>query len=396
MSAVVGCRSAALAAAMPWVLLVGCAASGEPSQGFDNGVDGPGKVDAGSVRLITSDDLQVVVDDREVGRAYQFLISRPGSYRLGGNLAGLAEADCIVVATSNVWLDLNGFSLTGSAGSGHGVRITKGCRNVRIERGHVRDWGGSGVSGWDGMNCSCTDLTVVDNGGDGVSLGVGGRVERVQASGNGGDGIRVDAAGMVTDCQAWRNGVGERGGDGIDAGDGAIIRHCTARDNHGAGFYCGTGAGVRDCVSRANKGIGVRAEPHATLAGLTVTYNDGDGIVVADGCVVSSCLVSEQEGAGIRVGSFGRISRNHCEGNGRSGEGAGIEVSGIDNRVSGNDVLLNVRGIVIRDGGNFISGNLSIHNGEGESDDYDIVPGNRVGPIVVAPAESGSPWSNFR
>lgn len=355
-----------------------------------------------AVRVIMPSDAASSCESED-GESSSFLIqiAEPGHYVLGASLHGADGCGGIEITSSNVWLDLSGHSLVGVSGSGSGIRITEGCRNVRIQGGHVRDWGGSGVDGWFGMNCAITDLTSVGNGVDGLSLGVGGRVHDVQATGNGGDGIRVDAAGIVDDCTSWRNGAatGSSGGvqgDGIDAGDGAIIRSSTAYDNTGVGLYVGTGSSIVDSVSRGNKGAGVKVDAQGQLSGLTISFNDGWGIVAGDGSLIRSCLVSQQGLGGIRVSSFCRVIGNHCESNGRLDQGAGIFVEGIDNRIASNDAILNRRGIVVEDGGNLVTGNFSVHNGDGENDDYVIAEENRVGPIHRLPGGRDGGWSNFR
>ena len=51
-----------------------------------------------------------------------YRIAQPGSYYLVGNLAGQDGKAGIEIATSGVSIDLNGFDVTGSAGSLDGIR----------------------------------------------------------------------------------------------------------------------------------------------------------------------------------------------------------------------------------------------------------------------------------
>jgi hypothetical protein len=99
---------------------------------------------------------------------------------------------------------------------------------------------------------------------------------------------------------------------------------------------------------------------------------------------------------GIEVSSFCRVTDNSCGINGLLGRnGAGIRVTGLDNRVDGNHLTLNVYGIKVEDVGNVIVRNSAVHSGTGPADDYVIVSGNKVGTITSDPSTAG-PWANFQ
>lgn len=56
---------------------------------------------------------------------FPYTISQPGSYKLSGNLQAPAGSNGIVIAASNVTLDLNGFTIFGSSiGLGTGVLLS--------------------------------------------------------------------------------------------------------------------------------------------------------------------------------------------------------------------------------------------------------------------------------
>ena len=69
-----------------------------------------------------------------------FTISSPGSYYLTSNLT-VSSGDAIVIASSNVTLDLRGFTInstsTAAAGSGHGIDVTSG-NNIEIRDGFIK------------------------------------------------------------------------------------------------------------------------------------------------------------------------------------------------------------------------------------------------------------------
>lgn len=66
-----------------------------------------------------------------------YTISAPGFYYLGGNLSGR-----IYITSSNVTLDLMGFTMSGSGvGSGTGITISSGpWKNVEIRNGTIRNF----------------------------------------------------------------------------------------------------------------------------------------------------------------------------------------------------------------------------------------------------------------
>ena len=77
---------------------------------------------------------------------FPYTISQPGSYRLSGNLVSSAGSNGIFIASSNVTLDLNGFSITGSnqpgdSYVGSGIRAgAVGYSNVEVFNGAVQGY----------------------------------------------------------------------------------------------------------------------------------------------------------------------------------------------------------------------------------------------------------------
>ncbi|MFH0794927.1 MAG: hypothetical protein V2A74_12950, partial [bacterium] len=198
------------------------------------------------------------------------------------------------------------------------------------------------------------------NGGTGIV--VGSAIEGIGSSSlsgctvtkNGGDGINVRFGCVITECSAFQNG-----GDGIFAGGSSTVDKCDVRNSGGDGIEMGNGNGV---VRDSNSGV-----------------NAGDGIKV-----LASCL----------------ISGNRCEFN-----SSGIHATGSNNRIEGNHVLSNTRGVKVDSSDNLIIRNSARNN---ITANYDIVANNNVGTTVTAlhsGAISGSdggvglgttdPWANF-
>lgn len=111
------------------------------------------------------------------------VINQPGRYHLTGDLLGEVGKDGISIETSQVWIDLNGFTLQGVPGSVMGINAG-GSHHV-VENGTVQGWGTHGVvlsSFTIADNPSltnlpnrfshlCRDLIVVNNGGVGIAVG---------------------------------------------------------------------------------------------------------------------------------------------------------------------------------------------------------------------------------
>jgi len=120
---------------------------------------------------------------------------------------------------------------------------------------------------------------------------------------------------------------------------------------------------LRDCsiingVVNGNA-VGIELTSSTTVSGCTVTTSIFDGIKAAHGC---------------------RIVDNNCSENGVS-TGAGIHITGSDNRVESNHVSQDDAGIDVDAGGNIIIKNSASGNSLGVFN-YEIVAGNTVGEIL--------------
>lgn len=153
---------------------------------------------------------------------YPVTISRPGHYKLTGNLTVPADTIAIDISADHVTLDLNGFtvagparctrsaatrtvSCTGAAQLLRGIRVDNGAAGVRhtvVRNGRVIGFG-IGVSM--SIDSVVQDVAVMHN----VAVGVSGagrlQAERIVATLNGSTGIGAQA-GLVRDSVASDNG----------------------------------------------------------------------------------------------------------------------------------------------------------------------------------------------
>jgi parallel beta-helix repeat protein len=298
-----------------------------------------------------------------------FKITQPGSYYLTGNITGVVGRHGIEIAASGVTLDLNGFDLVGVAGSLDGVRSSvSSLTNLTVRDGSVRSWGGHGVQ-----------LTFSSN--------AGGRVHAVLSSGNGGVGILVGDATVVTECSSLNNV-----GTGINTGSVCIVTGCSSHNNAGTGISTGGGSTVIDCSLSNNAGTGISVASGSTVSRCTVLASGEFGIGTSSSCSVLDCTVRASTRDGIRcAGSGSQIRGNDCALNGiNAGDGAGIVVVSIENKIEGNHCSSNDRGIDVQAAGNFIVRNTCADN----TVEWVIVANNVYGPIInrsapASPAVNG-------
>jgi hypothetical protein len=221
-------------------------------------------------------------------------LDRRGSYRLTGEIdvtAGPAAADvtAILITSSFVTLDLNGFSIVGPtvcsgspvsscAPTGNGRGIDSSAANfVRIHDGSV--WG---------------------FGRDGVFAGHA-TVERLEAFSNGNLGIGVQFGGRVVDSTAIANGnMGIWGG-------GLLVRASRALENRNSGIYVFPGE-VRDSEVVHNGG-GVQADD-GLVVGTIARGNVHFAIAVPGGGYASNLL----SGSPNLIIEGVALSSNLCDG----------------------------------------------------------------------------------
>lgn len=315
-----------------------------------------------------------------------FIISNPGSYYLTGNVTGVASKRGILVNSSNVTIDLNGFDLAGAANTFSGFYVSSTASNVTIRNGTIRNWASVGLFGY-GKNLRLQGLRVSGNGQAGIfATGDDGEIVDCVTDSNYGPGIETGKNWLVRDARANSNAS-----DGLIFNQGSLITNCSSANNSGRGIVAVAYSKISDCAVHDNAGIGIELilgsnnRAACTVIHSTVQDNNGDGIRVAGECV---------------------LLENHCNRNG-GGSSAGIHATGQHNRIEGNEVSLNNnRGIKVDNDFNVIIKNMVAPAIGGIA--YDLASGNKVGLIVDAPgsgAISGrsggvsmgttDPWANF-
>src|SRR3954453_112353 len=173
-------------------------------------------------------DLQRVVNPLPTDATNHIIISSPGSYYLSANLA-VTKTNGIHVTVAGVTIDLNGFKISRTAGSGGaGILIDEtadGCTVrdgslVGFDNGIQSTFGTRLPRGGAFLHLSASACTAA---GTGLVAGENWEVVGCRAHGNAGAGISAAPGSVLRDCSAENNA-----GAGIDAGFGSTLTNCSA------------------------------------------------------------------------------------------------------------------------------------------------------------------------
>lgn len=291
-----------------------------------------------------------------------FKITLSGSYYLTGNLTGVSGKRGIEIATNDVTIDLNGFSLKGVTGALDGISCTlANATGLAVVNGSVHDWPLDGI-----------DLS--------TGLIFGGRVEGVVAESNAGDGIRVGNQFAVTRCASINNGR-----YGIATASTCTITNCSARGNAATGFVCTLACAFSECAAYLNGDQGFDSIFNGVvLRNCASDSNIGDGFSFTLGSTMTGCSATSNDGSGFAIGGRCTIAGCTAFANAMGGGGANIRLTGGDNHVQGNNCTGGLRGIQATTPGNFISRNVC----SGNTTNWDLVAGNFC--LVVSANSAGA------
>ena len=238
-----------------------------------------------------------------------FTITTPGSYYFTRNLEFTAlTGNSITIATNNVTLDLNGFTLISTAEvTGNAIQVdnqgTAGLSNIAIKNGKIagnttvtvtenptnRTWSvsqagfstGIKAQGLSSRNLIVDQIQVTGCRSIGISAS-GGSVINCPVSSNGSIGINA-FEGSVTNCTASSNG-----GTGIFS---SSVTNCIARYNSDTGISSSV---VMNCVASSNGDIGIQAY-RGSVANCMASSNGGNGIDADQGSVTNSTTTSNRK-----------------------------------------------------------------------------------------------------
>lgn len=206
-------------------------------------------------------------------------IAQPGSYRVVANLT--ANGDCLVLRANHVTIDLQGHALIGNGtgdGIGTGNDQTVEYTGITVRNGVVTTFQ-EAVDLAFMRGAVVTDIRAVDNGLNGILVGVGSAVSGNVVSDNNGIDIFVaarsingsDGGTLVAD-----NVVEGNRSSGIIARKGSVVRHNSVRRNqfNGIDATCpsavignatsGNGGGLSGRVNLKLSGTGCMSSQNAS------------------------------------------------------------------------------------------------------------------------------------
>ncbi len=230
-------------------------------------------------------------EDRIPIDSLPYTISVTGSYYVTANLNGPVG---ITITTSNVTLDLNGYTLKGTPGNtSEGIKVTIAATNIVIRNGGVTRWGKEGIKASMASNSNFTELQILNNSLDGLTAGNNNLASFIVASNN--------------------------TFDGIDFGESASIYHCTAANNQNDGIEADAGSSISECTARDNVQHGIRTTGSSTLSLNTCTENNGHGFSCGSGSNVSQNTASNNGLCGFYLSNSGMATDNVSRNNGNHG-----------------------------------------------------------------------------
>jgi parallel beta-helix repeat protein len=347
----------------------------------------------------------------------EFIIAQAGSYYLTGNL-NVTKTNGIHITAAGVTVDLNGFRIARTSGSGHGIVVDAAAHNCSIRNGSITGFLGDGILA----------LTLTSRGGIishviasncsfGLVAGNGWRIDSCSGHDNTASGIATGTGCTISHCTAYSNTAA-----GFNLGSGCTISHCTAYSNSAEGiFFNSPGCTASHCAVYSN-GVGISLGNDCTLSDVSAN-NNGDNIkspssAGASGCTLIGCTANNSSTGhgitltgtnpggdrntiihctangnwadGIRFGGHCVILENHASANGPIIAAAGIRALGSGNRIEGNQARDNHGTGILANAGDVIIRNSA----GGNTTNYNPSSGTNFGPIE-APSTSTHPTANI-
>jgi parallel beta-helix repeat protein len=300
----------------------------------------------------------------------------------------------IQVNAEGVTLDLNGFQVSRANPSGYGIEITTAATRATIRNGSVKAFA-YGIVG-SARTCALRDLAVTNCSDHGIIVSNGAVLESCRASDNTGyAAIATGSGSTLHNCTASNNTTIF----GISAQGGSVLMNCTASFNTGIwGISAWTGSSLINCSASFNTGNntttgGISTGYGCSLTHCTAAYNStnvastfttGIGFNLSAGSTIRNCTAENNRGDGIRVTASCLVLENNCELN-----AAGVHSAETNNRIEGNNLISNGRGINVEAAGSLIAKNSASNN----TTDYVIAANNRYGPVIDISA-AGAPAVN--
>lgn len=278
---------------------------------------------------------------------FPIVLSTPGSYRLGSNITGCAGKDGIQISSSDVTLDLGGFSVIGVPGSWTGIKSVGAIGQLNIANGTIVKWGGAGLDLSSSSGDRVDNVIATNNTTFGIWFASTSALSHSTASANGGGGIYLPSGETditIRDCNVdYNTGYGIIGG----SANGVVVESCSIGNNSNDGISLGSFTKITGNHVHHNSGNGIIVNHSCMIENNSSEWNTGDGIsVFAPGnCTIVGNKVSANSGDGIDVetnGGYSLIDSNHASGNGVFGFNIATANPGYPNVVTRNAASANI------------------------------------------------------
>jgi parallel beta-helix repeat protein len=286
-----------------------------------------------------------------------FIVNQPGSYYLTTNIVVGAATNGMRIVTNDVVIDLNGFTISGTASRAAVRTAGSNLGRVRLRNGQLAGW----RSGIDFVSNGVVTNAVFED----LQLTMAGSASFAYGIGCGGDAARVSRCSVT----------GLTGSDSIaiSVGDHSLIVGCEVANCY-AGILASSDCSVKDCRIRGCPG--------------------GDGLSVASSCIVQRNQIYGCKSGISLEGSSCVVTENSCQ---NSSPANGFNVSGNFNRIENNVAIGNGSFGFISQGNttnNVVVRNIARGNPSGN---YVLNNTDVAGPII---SDSGTitntnPWANF-
>ena len=206
---------------------------------------------------------------------FPIVISQPGSYFLTRSLTVATQVSAIQIAASDVALDLNGFTLTGtgsSVGSPVGVEVRGVQKNLSVRNGNLHSW-----------------FAGVDASDDATDYATQSRYEDLQVTNNTNYGIYVDSGSAVRRVIAQQDGTGIQIADRGSVYEGGMIEDSTVTENSVGVAVNANNVTVRNCVidSTVSNGVNVYKSFDVVEGNTIQGSGSGAGVNILGGTVTT-------------------------------------------------------------------------------------------------------------
>lgn len=285
-----------------------------------------------------------------------FYLPSPGSYYLTGDITVPSNYTGVFMLSPST-LDLNGFSINGTDGTGLGVRMVSGCT---VRNGRIRNllYGVEHCFSND-ADTFIEDLYVSNCPSRGIMANMRAIIRRCAVAGPSLVGIEcTNDYALIEDCV-----VSGATGTGIYINSYSTMRGCKligSGSAGGAGGRTGFGSRAERCTFEGCAGTGLNAGQRSSVDGCSATGTTGSGIgfELSDGAELTRS-VSAQNVIGIRASTAARIIESSAEGCSASG----LRLTGSGNFVESCRLMRNTVGLdMTGTGGNYVQKSVILGN----------------------------------